>query len=58
MYDIKKLTTDYNEVLSKMLEIFELKKKYTTKVISNIEHKAEAFITFDKQLNDDIEINL
>ena len=58
MFDINKLSTDYNELLSKMFEIFELKKKYATKVLLNIEHKEDAFLSFDKQLNDTIEINL
>lgn len=57
MFDIKRQFTEYKELLSKMLEIFELKKKYATKVLMNVEPK-DAFITFDEQSDGTIEINL
>lgn len=57
MFDIKKQSSDYKELLSKMLQIFELKKKYATKVLMNVEPK-DAYITFDVLTDGRIEINL
>jgi hypothetical protein len=58
MFDIKKQSSEYKELLTKMLQIFELKKKYATKVLMNVDSK-NAYITFD-ELKDggQIEINL
>lgn len=58
MINLNKLTSDYNVVLSKMFSIFELKKKYATKVLMNVEKIDESYITFDKQSDGRIEINL
>ena len=58
MIDLKRLTSDYNDVLSKMFSIFELKKKYTTKVLMNVEKVDDSYITFDEQSDGKIEINL
>jgi hypothetical protein len=57
MFDIKRQSTEYQELLSKMLEIFELKKKYATKVLMNVDSK-DAYLTFDTQKDGKIEINL
>jgi Holliday junction resolvase len=58
MTDLKKLIPDYNDVLSKMFSIFELKKKYATKVLMNVEKVDDSYITFDEQSDGKIEINL
>lgn len=57
MFDIKKQSSEYKELLSKMLQIFELKKKYATKVLLNLEPE-NSYITFDELPDGKIEINL
>jgi hypothetical protein len=57
MFDIEKLNTEYQELLEKLYKIFELKKKYSTKVLWNLERK-NAYLTLDRQTNGLIEINL
>lgn len=56
-FNIQQIYSDYSNLLTKMLEIYELKKKYTTKVILNLTLD-NAYLTFDKLLNGVIEINL
>jgi len=47
----------YEYLYDKMFKIFELKKKYATKVLINLVFK-DGYITFDRQKDDKIEINL
>jgi hypothetical protein len=58
IFNIQQIHSDYSNLLTKMLEIYELKKKYTTKVMLNITSLGDAYLTFDKLINGNIEINL
>jgi hypothetical protein len=57
MFDINNFLEGYDFLLNKMFQIFELKKKYSTKVLLNLDLK-DAYLTFDKHPNGKIEINL
>lgn len=57
MFDIEEFLEQYNYVLDKMFKIFELKKKYATKVLLNLKFE-DGYLTFDKHPNGKIEVNL
>ena len=48
---------EYELLYEKMFKIFELKKKYATKVLLNLVYK-DGYLTFDRQKDGKIEINL
>lgn len=57
MFDIEEFLEQYNYVLDKMFKIFELKKKYATKVLLNLKFE-DGYLTFDDHPNGKIEVNL
>ena len=56
-FRIEDFLKDYDDLLDKMLKIFEFKKKYAVKVLLNLKPE-DGYITFDKHPNGKIEINL
>ena len=57
MFDIEEFLEKYDYIFDKMFKIFELKKKYATKVLLNMKF-GDGYLTFDKHPNGKIEINL